>query len=184
MICARNDDSREWFSPTDDQLQEMYDAVHENVHHDDSMLVGLNAFTDQNDICCVCLSTINMPVFNTFRQLIRDYVGLDGYIWETFSKMAFMKPNAATIYVAKRNRRYIHRRLFREIFRNSPRLLCDYIYMYKHTFNEDLPGKPKRKGDSIIVIGGEDFMDKLSRFPEGQSFYVNDDWSPMIRGGN
>ena len=122
----------------------MYDAVHENVHHDDSMLVGLNAFTDQNDICCVCLSTINMPVFNTFRQLIREYVGLDGYIWETFSKMAFMKRNAATIYVAKWNRRYIHRRLFREIFRNTPNFLCDYIYMYKHTFTEDLPGKPKR----------------------------------------
>ena len=56
--------------------------------------------------------------------------------------------------------------------------------MYKHTFTEDLPGKHKRTGDSIIVIGGDEFMNKLSQYPEGQPFYVNDDWSPTIRGGN
>ena len=98
--------------------------------------------------------------------------------------MAFMKRNAATIYVAKRHRRYIHRRLFREIFRERPALFSNYTFFHKFTFTEDIPGKPRRKDDSIIVVGGDEFMEKLAQFPEDEKFFVNDDWSPTIRGGN
>ena len=118
----------------------MYDHVHDVIHHIDLIRVAVKAYVDDAGIACVTLNTYNREIFNLTRQTIREYTGLQGLQFDTYSKLAFVKRNSASIYVAYRHRRYIHRRLFRALFTFYPELSADYTMQHRYTYTDDLPG--------------------------------------------
>ena len=61
--------------------------------------------------------------------------------------------------------------------------MSEYTILHRHTFETNLPGKPKREGDAILILGGEEFLDKLANYPEDFVFHINLHWRFTIRGG-
>ena len=125
-----------------------------------------------------------MEVFNLFRAGIRDYRGIPGHTVDTFSRQEFVEKKSATIYVPKRFARFGPRRLFRTLVHVYPGLAARYEIFHKQEFTENVPGKPNRIGDYILVVGGEPFLEKLARYPEKYVFHINSYWRFTIRGGS
>ena len=46
------------------------------------------------------------------------------------------------------------------------------------------PGQRSRIGDKIIVIGGNDIMNKIKAFPESFVFHIMERWKITIKGGH
>ena len=69
------------------------------------------------------------------------------------------------------------------LFTFYPELKTGYTMLHRHIYTENMPGKPDRLGDSIVVVGGDDFMKKLEAIPEGFVFHMNSNWKFTIRGG-
>ena len=123
-----------------------------------------------------------MEIFHLIRAGIRDYVGIPDFTLDTFSKRKFVQKKSATIYVPRRFARFGPRRLFRTLVHVYPGLAAKYEIFHKHEFTENLPGKPNRVGDFILVVGGEDFLRKLALYPERYVFHINPYWRFTIRG--
>ena len=129
-----------------------------------------------------------MPVFNLIRQSIRTYKGKEGFTFESYSKIAFMKQNALTIYVPRKYKWAVYIPLMRKLFDNYHSLISDYNHLYTMTFTADRddkkPDQRSRIGDKIIVIGGNDIMNKIQAFPENFVFHIMQRWKITIRGGH
>ena len=69
------------------------------------------------------------------------------------------------------------------LINDYPALHSEYTILHRHTFDENLPGRPKRMGDAILILGGQQFLEKLSVFPEEYVFHINRHWRFTIRGG-
>ena len=52
------------------------------------------------------------------------------------------------------------------LFGDYPEIHSEYTILHRHVFDTNLPGRPKREGDAILVMGGAEFLDKLSHYPE------------------
>ena len=124
-----------------------------------------------------------MQIFNDIRAGLRNYEGIPGFTLESFSKQEFVEKKSATIYVPQRFARFGPRRLFRSLVHLYPGLAAKYEIFHKQEFTENLPGRPNRIGDYILVVGGEAFLEKLSRYPERYVFHINAYWRFTIRGG-
>ena len=128
-----------------------------------------------------------MSLFGAIRQAIRDYTGSPGLSFETYSRAFFMKQNAATIYITKKNKIYVPSAIIRFLFDKYPDLISDYSFLYMKTYDEDredwIPGRRSRIGDAIAVFGGSDFMSKLSAYKEDHVFHLSKRWRITIKGG-
>ena len=100
------------------------------------------------------IRTITTEVFNQIRDGIRAYAELPGHLFDTFAKDDFIEKKTATIYVPKRFARFGHDMLFSALLNDYPGLHSEYTVLHRHVFSDDVPGRPKRKGDAILVCGG------------------------------
>ena len=133
ILRSTEDETLPWRFPTEDEPEELFEYIQDQVEHIDVIRVAVKAYVDEAGIACMILSTYNREIFNQLRQEIRDYEEITGFQCDTFSKFAFTKRNTASLYVPYRHRRYIYRRLFRALFTHYPQLEADYIMMYKFT---------------------------------------------------
>ena len=151
--------------------------------------VAVNYGVDKDTgMATITLCTLNMPVFNLVRTCIRTFEGIEGYSFESYSKIAFMKQNALTIYVPRKYKWAVYIPLMRKLFDNYPQLISDYNHLYTMTFNADrddlAPGRRSRIGDKIIVIGGAGIMSKIQAFPDNFVFHIMERWKITIKGGH
>ena len=164
-------------------LDTMYDKLFDAIPDPDLLQVACSATVDDQGFSYVTLNTCNMELFNAFRAGIRAYSDIPGFTLDTFSKSEFVEQKSATIYVPQRFARYGARRLFRTLVHVYPGLAARYEIYHTHIFKENIPGRPKRIGDYILVVGGEEFMDKLANYPEKFVFHHNSFWRFTIHGG-
>ena len=163
----------------------MFDKIIDDIDDDDVIKVALSCHVDPEGIATIALSTIDMPIFNQVRNGIAAYTGCTGYVFSTHKKPTFVEKNAATIYIPARHKRYLPKRFWRFFFKEYPALRSTYTVIYQITFTENDPNKPhvNRIGDTILVVGGEDFLAKLSEFDEDHIFTMNAYWRLTIKGG-
>ena len=171
--------------PDDETLQQLFDEVVLSIVDDDPEVirVALKAEVNESGIATIALSTIDMPIFNRIRAGIREYTGCPGFRFETQSKQTFVQKNTATIYVPLRQKRYIHKPLMKFLFSAYPDLKSDYTCLEQVRFVENTPEKPRRKGDTILILGGTDFLSKLAQYDENHVFHMNSYWKLTIKGG-
>ena len=164
-------------------LTKMYDSIFESIDDPEIFGVPMSATVDDQRFSSITLNTCNMEMFNLFREGIREYTGIPGFTIGTFSRQEFVEKKSATIYVPQRFARFSPRRLFRSLVHFYPGIAARYEIYHKQEFTENIPGRPKRIGDYILVVGGSAFLEKLSRYPEAFVFHINPYWRFTIRGG-
>ena len=185
VVMRPNDDVADWAFLDKTTLDKMFDKLLEDIpDHPDLLQVACSANVDDQGFSYVTLNTCNMELFNTFRAGIRAYSEIPGFTLDTFSKAEFAEKKSATIYVPQRFARYGARRLFWTLVHVYPGLAARYEIFHTHVFTENIPGRPKRIGDYILVVGGAEFLDKLANYPEKFVFHLNSFWRFTIRGGN
>ena len=179
-----------WAFPNYEMMEDLYDSIMSELVIDEPNVfdVAITYGVDKSSgMASITLYTLNMPVFNLVRQAIRSYTGKEGYTFESYSKIAFMKQNALTIYVPRKYKWAVYIPLMRKLFDNYHSLISDYQHLYTMTFTADRddrqPGQRSRIGDKIIVLGGNDLMTKIQAFPENFVFHIMERWKITIRGG-
>ena len=165
-------------------LDKVFDTVMDSIDHIDLLQVVSAPVVDDQGFSFITLNTFNMDIFNTFRAGVRNYSEIPGFTLDTFSKSEFIEKKTATIYVPQRFGRFGARRLFRTLVHVYPGLAARYEIFHRHEFKENIPGRPNHIGDSILVVGGPDFLEKLANYPEKFVFHLNSFWRFTIRGGN
>ena len=186
VLMRPSDNPRgEWIFPSKETLNEMFDKIIDDIDDDDVIKVALSCHVDPEGIATIALSTIDMPIFNQVRNGIAAYTGCTGYVFSTHNKQTFVEKNAATIYIPARHKRYLPKRFWRFFFKEYPALRSTYTVIDQITFTENDPNKPhvNRIGDTILVVGGEDFLAKLAEFDEDHIFTMNAYWRLTIKGG-
>ena len=142
----------------------------------------------EKGITTITLCTENMQLFGKIRQAIREYNGTPGFSFETYSRAFFMKQNAVTIYITKKNKIYVPSAIIRFLFDKYPDLISDYSFLYMKTYDEDrddlAPGRRTRIGDAIAVYGGADFLSKIAAYQEDHVFHLSKRWRITIKGGH
>ena len=140
-----------------------------------------------DDIATITLNTENIRLFGVIRQAIRDYTESPGYAFETYSRAFFMKQNALTIYITKKNKIYVPKAIMRFLFDKYPDMISDYKFLYMKTFDENrddwTPGRRSRIGDAIAVFTGPDLLSKISKYDEDHVFHLSKRWRITIKGG-
>ena len=169
--------------PDDATLQQLFDDVVLSIDDPHVVMVALKAEVDDKGIATIALSTVDMPIFNQIRAGIRSYTGFSGFSFETQTKQTFMLRNTATIYVPVRQKRYIYKPLFNFLFAAYPSLASDYKVIEQVRFTDNTPERPRRKGDTILIVGGSKFLEKLAQFDEDHVFHMNAYWKLTIKGG-
>ena len=128
-----------------------------------------------------------MKLFSRIRKAIREYTGTPGMAFETYSRAFFMKQNALTIYVTKRNKIYVPKALMRFLFDENPDLISDYTFLHMKTFDDNrddwVPGQRSRIGDAIAVFTGADLLSKIAKYNEDHVFRLSKRWHITIKGG-
>ena len=176
------DDIAAWTFLDETTLNTVFDSVTDFIDDPDVLQTALSCSVDDQGFSSITLCTRNMEIFNLFRAGIRDYMGIPNFTLDTFSRKEFVQKKSATIYVPRRFARFGPRRLFRTLVHVYPGLAARYELFHKHEFTENLPGKPNRIGDFILVVGGEAFLKKLALYPESYVFHINPYWRFTIRG--
>ena len=138
---------------------------------------------DDQGFPMIMLSTYNMPVFNRFRAQIRGYQDSPNFLFDTYPKDEFIEKKTASIYVSHRFKCFGPTRMMEALLGAYPGLHAEYTLLHQHTFETNLPGRPDRAGDAILVLGGHHFLDKLSRYPEEFVFHISRRWRFTIKGG-
>ena len=182
VMIRKAEDHQSWQFLDEASLKTVYDAAFNAIDDAELTSVAMGYFINQQKFSIITLSTANMPVFNQFRANIRAYRGVDGYILDTFSSMDYIEKTMLSIYIPKKFDNYIHRRLFRGLFRDYPSIAAPYR-MHHCVVLESTLDRPTRGGDQIMVISGQHFLEKLSLFPENFCFHVNANWRITIKGG-
>ena len=165
--------------PDDATLQQLLDEVVLSIDDPHVVMVALK---DDKGIATIALSTVDMPIFNQIRAGIRSYTGFSGFSFETQTKQTFMLRNTATIYVPVRQKRYIYKPLFNFLFAAYPSLASDCKVIEQVRFTDNTPERPMRKGDTILIVGGSKFLEKLAQFDEDHVFHMNAYWNLHQRG--
>ena len=130
MIRRETAPDDDWGFPTAEILQEMYDKVRgDNDHHAQIFEVALWHRVDKNGIASIMLSTINLPLMNVIRHLIRLYKGYHGYAFKTYSKSRFIKRYGISLYVPRENAGYKFRTIGRTLFYKYPDLKLSLIHI-------------------------------------------------------
>ena len=124
-----------------------------------------------------------MSVFNRFREQIRRFTGNPDCIFDTYAKQDFIEKKTASIYVSHRFKAFGPARMMEALLGAYPGLHTEYMLLHRHVFETNLPGRPDRAGDSILVLGGPHFLEKLSRYPEEFVFHISRRWRFTIKGG-
>ena len=104
---------------------------------------------------------------------------------ETSDKIkSLQQDDALTIYVQRHNKGYLPKGMLRFLFDNYPDLISDYEILYMKRLDTNRPiGQRSRIGDYIVVIGGEDILSKIARYPEDHVFHLSKRWRITIKGG-
>ena len=183
LVMIRSlEDHQSWQFLDEKSLQTVYDAVFSSIDDADITQVAMGCYLNDQAFSLITLSTANRAVFNLFRERIRTYNGVPGYVLDSFSSVDYIERTQITIYVPKKYKNYDHRRLFRGLFRDYPSITAKYKMCHTIVL-ESTPDRPHRGGDSIMVISSDDMLEKLALFPERFQFHVNPQWRISIKGG-
>ena len=122
-------------------------------------------------------------MFNRFRAEIRNYNEIADVTFDTFARDEFIEKRTASIYIPRRFKCFGPQLTIESLMSDYPGLHSEFVILHRHVFEEDIPGRPKREGDCILIIGGPHFLEKLSFYPEEFVFHINRQWKFTVRGG-
>ena len=182
IVCIRKkDDHRSWQFLDDKVLDTIYNAA---IRIDHVMItkVALGCNVDEQGFSKIMLSTSDMGVFNQIRTNIREYNGIPDMVLETFSREDYLEKITLSLYIPKRFAHFTTRDIFRGLFHDYPGIAASYRVMHLVVL-ENTPLRPHRAGDKIMVVAGDDLLNKISVFPEEFCFHVNAFWRITIKGG-
>ena len=184
LLCARKRaEPDSWEFPGKQTLKKLFDHGVNTSGDPDVLNVALGSHVDDQGFPIITLSTVNMTLFNRFRQSIRTYNDDPGYIFDTYAKEEFMEKRTVSIYISRRFARFSPQIMLQALINDYPVLCSEYTILHRHIFDENIPGRPKREGDAILILGGPQFLEKMSYFPEEYVFHINAHWRFTIRGG-
>ena len=123
-----------------------------------------------------------MCIRDRFREEIRSY-DAPNHKFDTFAKEEFIEKKTASIYVPRRFSCFGPQMTIESLMEDYPGLHSEFTILHRHVFEENIPGRPKRQGDSILIIGGPFFLERLSYYPEEFVFHINRQWKFTVRGG-
>ena len=152
-------------TPNEETLEMLFDGIRENnCEMEDISDVAVSARLDRDSkLATITLNTINMRVFEHLRKEIREFSAVEGFTFETYSKLDYMSACGLTTYIPKSHKCYLPRAFMRFLFEKYPDLCSSYAIPFFHVFTEDhsnkIPGKRSRIGDSIVLLTGETLMD-------------------------
>ena len=188
---AVDDTNAPWSFPSEETLDELSDFIIGDLVAKDEPRV-CDTFLDrrmdpEKGIATITLCTEDMRMFDLIRREIRNYTGSAGWAFETYSRAFFMKQNAVTIYITKKNKIYVPSAIIRFLFDKYPDLISNYSFLYMKTYDQDredhVPGRRSRIGDAIAVFGGADFLSKIAAYSEDHVFHLSKRWRITIKGG-